>query len=138
MIGSQNFVTETYVVIMKFQTSLENGYLKCLQEKKTKKILTNVDVAHRTLHAKQWQRKMMGFVYKPVIIPPCSNCRIYSPVVRQYNTTMTILIKLLLIYRHINHYNARIRQVSGTNIFYCMQQLIVLLIGMAGVGVSLY
>lgn len=37
MIGSQNFVTETYVVIMKFQTSLENGYLKCLQEKKTKK-----------------------------------------------------------------------------------------------------
>lgn len=37
MIGSQNVVTETYVVIMKFQTSLENGYLKCLQEKKTKK-----------------------------------------------------------------------------------------------------
>lgn len=89
--------------------------------------------------------KMMGFIYKPVIIPPCSNCRIYShgvlqyvPVDRQYNTTMTILIKLLLIYRHINHYNARIRQVSGTNIFYCMQQLIVLLIGTAGVGVSLY
>lgn len=37
MIGSQNFVTETYVVIMKFQTSLENGYLKCLQEKKNQK-----------------------------------------------------------------------------------------------------
>lgn len=37
MIGSQNFVTKTYVVIMKFQTSLENGYLKCLQEKKNPK-----------------------------------------------------------------------------------------------------
>lgn len=83
MIGSQNFVTETYVVIMKFQTSLENGYLKCLQEKNPKKILTNVDVAHRTLHARRWHREMMGFVYKPVIIPPCSNCRIYSHGVLQ-------------------------------------------------------
>lgn len=90
MIGSQNFVTETYVVIMKFQTSLENGYLNCLQEKKNPKILTNVDVAHRTLHARRWHRKMMGFVYKPVIIPPCSNCRIYSHGVLQCTGRQTI------------------------------------------------
>lgn len=90
MIGSQHFVTETYVVIMKFQTSLENGYLKCLQEKKNPKILTNVDVAHRTLHAQRWHRKMMGFVYKPVIIPPCSNCRIYSHGVLQCTGRQTI------------------------------------------------
>lgn len=116
-----------------------NGYLKCLQEK-TKRILTNVDSVHRTLHAKRWHRKMMGFVYKPAIIPPCSYCRMCCnvPVDRQYRTTVTILIKLLLINRHINHYNARIRQVSGTNIFYCMQQLIALSIGTAGDGVSLY
>lgn len=43
---------------MKFQTSLENGFLKCLQEKKnTKRILTNVDNVHRTLHAKRWNGK---------------------------------------------------------------------------------
>lgn len=53
------------------------------RKKKTQKILTNVDVATRTLHAKQRQKKMIGFVYKPVIIPPCSNCRIYSHGVLQ-------------------------------------------------------
>lgn len=51
---------------------------------------------------------------------------------------MIILIKLFFIYRYINYYNVRIWQVLGMNIFYCMQQLIVLLIGMVGVGVSLY
>lgn len=83
MIGSQKFVTEACIVIMKFQTSLEDGYLKMSAMGKKQKILTNVDVAHRTLHAQRWQRKMMGFVYKPVIIPPCSNCRIYSHGVLQ-------------------------------------------------------
>lgn len=37
MIGSQNFVTETYVVIMQFQTSLENGYLKMSAREKNPK-----------------------------------------------------------------------------------------------------